>query len=104
MTALSDLIRAVEANDRDALWLRTVTIPDRQITNLIAAYDGSLDAALALHEAVIYPLKMGWDLWTSPEGYGCNIGRHDTAYADTPARAWLLAILRALEAQENTND
>ena len=69
-----------------------------------AAFSGSLDAALALHEALL----PGWV-------YGLNIGFQRKAHAvvgrpgvsfftgdnDTgnPARAWLLAILRAVEAQ-----
>lgn len=66
------------------------------------AFDGSLDAAKALHEAVL-------------PGAGYLIGNlsacvtHDDrrlgGYAvksDDPARAWLLAILRALIAQEES--
>lgn len=49
------------------------------------AYRGSLDAALRLHEALL----PGWE-WHLKSWSGM---------ADTPARAWLLAILRALQAQ-----
>lgn len=66
------------------------------------AYNGSLDAAMALHEVVL----PGWD-WSVD-----NIGRSQFcayvydgrksigAFNANPARAWLLAILRAL-AQAN---
>jgi len=62
------------------------------------AYNGSLDAAKALHEAVL----SGWD-WSVD-----NLGRSPTcasvydgaktisAFNTDPARAWLLAIIRAL--------
>lgn len=69
---------------------------------IIQAYDGSLDAAKALHDAVL----PGWDIthfwgnnangWTwclthksEPRSYSQGSDR------STPARAWLLAIIRA---------
>ena len=77
------------------------------------AYSGSLDAALALHEALL----PGWALdrvsmWPGGECYACLMGTHDEygerwhshgdgrveATSSTPARAWLLAILRAYRA------
>ena len=62
-------------------------------------YKGSLDAAKALHDALL-PGKS----WTvCPGGAGVDYSRHDyraEADNDNPARAWLIAILRALEAQE----
>ncbi len=64
-----------------------------------AAFEGSLDAAKALHDALL-PGKS----WTvCPGGAGVDYSRHDyrsEADNDNPARAWLIAILRALEAQE----
>lgn len=66
------------------------------------AFNGSLDAAKALHDAVL----PGWD-WNVTAGsasvfktlhpHDGNI--HDGAAGDNPARAWLIAILRALIAQ-----
>lgn len=65
---------------------------------ILAAYNGSLDAAKALHDAVL----PGWD-WSVD-----NIGRSQfcayvydgaktiIAFNHNPARAWLLAIIRAL--------
>tara|TARA_R100000084_G_C4655255_1_gene152413 strand:- start:2797 stop:3150 length:354 start_codon:yes stop_codon:yes gene_type:complete len=67
------------------------------------AYKGSLDAAKALHEAVLP--EWGW-VWSN-RGKGHvtpNSGKYSrlaqTAENDDPARAWLLAILKALIAQE----
>jgi hypothetical protein len=64
----------------------------------ISAHRGSLDAAKALHEAVL-------------PGWGCEVcsgwevvlrqyHRKISAKHTSPARAWLLAILEALIAQE----
>jgi len=66
------------------------------------AFNGSLDAAKALHDAVLPDLP--WDIWrgTDMNGgryYGCNIATVDTAYHTDPARAWLICILRALIAR-----
>ena len=68
------------------------------------AYQGSLDAALALHNAVL----PGW-FW-SRQGFVMQVTNDHTGWGngiygrarndDNPARAWLLAVLRALIAQE----
>ena len=64
------------------------------------AFKGSLDAALALHEALL----PGWWFQTSAvDGWAtCHVARSGAGVpeeapsgAETPARAWLLAILRA---------
>ena len=71
-----------------------------------AAYHGSLDAAKALHEAVL----PGWEVEIStrdeidcavldpadPEGLTWFVGKS----LESIARAWLLAVLRALAQQE----
>ena len=81
------------------------------------AYNGSLDAAKALHDAVL----PGWQINIAflPVGadvvcgiYGPldpNAGKWAfapkfEARAANPARAWLLAIVRALIAQESQNE
>ena len=66
------------------------------------AYQGSLDAAKSLHEAVL----PGWS-W---QGFGGELWRvwqkSDPEFNfvglehDTPARAWMLAIIKALIARE----
>ena len=86
----SDLIRVFKMHPTDAASLK----------------HGSLDAALALHNAVL----TGWS-WVKPDGpemgtirifwpdngdcYPSAVGK-----ASDPARAWLCAILKALIAQE----
>ena len=67
-----------------------------------SAYNGSLDAALRLHEALL----PGWDYSidnvqrVKPFVYVVDDGGPEFhAEAGTPARAFLLAILRALQAQ-----
>jgi hypothetical protein len=62
------------------------------------AYTGSLDAAKALHEAVLPRCKWGvGDVWSGVYWDGYYL--HEPS-DDNPARAWLLAILRALIARE----
>lgn len=82
---------------------------------ILAAYHGSLDAAKALHEAVlpgwgVTSLCQLWDVTPSGEYIGIgndwsielhhsngDIQSHETcATASDPARAWLIAIIRAL--------
>jgi hypothetical protein len=69
------------------------------------AYEGSLDAALALHEAVLPGWK--WCRFANSDSIGVISpapGHECWSYADPiPARAWLLAILTALISQENRN-
>jgi hypothetical protein len=69
------------------------------------AYHGSLDAALRLHEALL----PGWDyhLWNlGRDEAGADVAHHehgqqqDSAISSNQARAWLLAILRALAKRE----
>ena len=69
------------------------------IKTMYSAFSGSLDAAKALHEAVIP--NHAWDIWRGIGAdcvryYGCNLPGIDTAYHEDPARAWLIAILRAM--------
>lgn len=73
--------------------------------HMVSAQMGSLDAAHALHKAVL----PGWDFSVGAgpiqgvNGFayltGWQQGETD-AEADTPARAWLLAILAAIIAQQ----
>lgn len=75
-----------------------------------AAFEGSLDAAKALHEAVL----PGWP-WTienmnsglSRAWVNSSRGLRTPGYvgeSDDPARAWLIAILKAIIAEEEAND
>jgi hypothetical protein len=104
--ALDKLIAAVEAGELRGDFMPWIDPMDRtrgimpyKFVAMPAAYNGSLDAAKALHE-VLLP---GWDYL---------ISRHDAemwqagCYPDTiaaqiegnPARAWLLATLKAYRA------
>ena len=121
-TNLDTLIAAVEDGNSDAFekaaWEMCLARwhakePYFDNTEAEKAYHGSLDAALALHEALLphhkvatlnqtdvsdthYNAKGKWSvrLWD-----GGDSGWADASGADTPARAWLLAILKAYRAQ-----
>ena len=65
------------------------------------AYTGSLDAAKRLHDAQL----PGWDWCVMPTGvsvYSAEDNSPIDADIDNPARAWLLAILRAVKAHPST--
>jgi hypothetical protein len=114
LKALKDLkakVEAGEAQDADFANVWPATAKRDWGTNWLAlkAYQGSLDAALRLHEAVL-PDK-GWgveyvakypNLTAAGSSHRAVVGwgTLHKGFADTPARAWLLAILSALIAQE----
>lgn len=112
--SLSKLIEAVEAGavrpgdygHPDVMfmevWLPTVSGP--QLWQYASeAYDGSLDAAKRLHDALLpeYGYHLGgwgarvWLYSDRPHWDGSN--RQEVEMPNAPARAWLLCILRALE-------
>jgi hypothetical protein len=74
-----------------------------EASRILNAYNGSLDAAKALHEAVLPE----WLAVIDTDG-AVEVSRGgwpaDATVTDNPARAWLIAILKALIAGENTND
>lgn len=99
--------------------------PDDRHCHAIEAYKGSLDAAKALHEAVLpgwVVYEMGWwpcipvrlnqpkarfTLWqthvdSQGERWHSTSDKRASGECDAPARAWLLAILEALIAQEQS--
>lgn len=69
---------------------------------ILAWRNGSLDAAKALHDAVL----PGWDVWyetslgVSMKPKDNRIWQNPIKFTDNPARAWLLAIIKALIAEE----
>jgi hypothetical protein len=76
---------------------------DLPVVHLIQAYCGSLDAAKALHEAVLP--GFAWFVQSDYRGDNpeASIEGHCVSVcfeSDNPARAWLLAILEALIAEE----
>ena len=87
----------------------------------LAAFEGSLDAAKALHDAVLpgWPVRVmdhsqdylgghgwhacvNWPHMNAPEGRSAYLADSYsyTAWANNPARAWLIATLKALIAME----
>ena len=66
-----------------------------------SAFKGSLDAAKRLHESLL----PGWAAAINTNGMAQVIGpapdwhRHTGCATDNPARAWLVAILKALRAK-----
>ena len=119
--ALRKLIKAVEAgNLPEAVfhgssairghWAYTTGLDNDQRRMVFRAYNGSLDAAKALHEALLpgwvvqnigqdgFDPGDGWTAWIVHPEYLENFTSQDGKAKD-PARAWLLAILKAVEAQ-----
>ena len=111
--ALDDLIAKVEAGedvcfaDVECCFIRADTTQyPVAVDYAILAYRGSLDAAKALHEAALpgwgwtitndgfAQLDMDWQDDTREPEYDEVVKE---ARSDTPARAWLIAILRAMK-------
>jgi len=92
-----EVVQAIDARD---LW------PEIAIWGEVCqASQGSLDSAKALHEAVLHErawVEIHWSKRYDGESrVAINLGQEGwVAVYDTPARAWLLAILQALIAQE----
>jgi hypothetical protein len=129
--ALKELLEKVEAgNLPEAIfhgchgvrghWAYVTGLSQRQRADVFLAYNGSLDAAKALHDAVL----PGWVVrhtWGGPLGADAiaipapythvfrprmsesdePLGANSSGYEGcNPARAWLIAILTAMIAQE----
>ena len=93
ITALRALLAKVEAGE----WIGDLPRPTILHTDLCwKAFNGSLDAGKALHQAVL----PGWDWLIGSQGeaavYFGERGPRFDAVNIHPARAWLIAILRAL--------
>lgn len=65
------------------------------------AYNGSLDAALSLHKAVLPEYR--WSMYEEDSGeflafvtYKKDVSQYQEEWAETPARALLIAIIKAL--------
>jgi len=101
--ALIDLLEKVEAgNDAIVQFMCVRMNPWDVWGHTIDAYRGSLDAAKALHEAVLCAGDPQYGYMVGPQyarimhpscGLVCD------ARSDNPARAWLIAILKALIAK-----
>lgn len=101
LEALEELKAKVEAGEevsaRDAsrLW-------PNGYAHAVNAGHGSLDAAMALHNAVLSGCM--WRITPRRCVISDVHGNLASIRSDTPARAWLLAILSALIAQEQANE
>ena len=113
--ALTDMLSKVEAGDgkgfrkaNRAVFSTPCQDMDMQLREEHSrhAYNGSLDAAKALHEAVL----PGWDwsvgkssTYVVKDGFGSfGFGElFDEPLSMDPARAWLIAIIKALIAEED---
>lgn len=122
MTDLDKLIEAVERGDDDFIrsddwinaWQSFYPQPDSERSNgtaclLVAwkAYHGSLDAAKALHEALLpgwivhdfsqNSRSMGWSMVICNEAgvYHTSHEGGEVGFVPVAARAWLLAVLKA---------
>lgn len=88
VNALDKLIYAVDAGNMPMDGSSYKLFGDGWM-HVFDAYHGSLDAALSLHEALL----PGQDWCIAPSA--SYAGNGFTAKSSTPARAWLLSILRA---------
>lgn len=105
--ALIELRDKVSQNEgfsgHDGFWRKTLkafSYKWQTLVHIENAYNGSLDAAMTLHEAML----PGWGWRTQDMGNPVAVlANGDDLIQErgsTPARAWLLAILEALIAQE----
>jgi len=101
--ALAELVAKVEAGEWPSRGAYLIPGEFRPADPGLA-FQGSLDAAKALHEAML----PGW-VWgcgfDGDDGFGAGVENGGIEFvvhggADNPARAWLLAILRALHSME----
>lgn len=100
---MSDLRKLIEAVE-DSWWYGDTTdiLGFNNHMQAYRAFNGDLNAAAALHEALL----PGWIGLTDTTGFA-RVWRDEHEVTDTydalipeqPARAWLLAILRAVEAK-----
>ena len=114
--ALKELLAKVEAGNIPVLsWESFAALAvgsgvyvDPQAQTAMRAYCGSLDAAKALHEAVLpeWPYSIdvreaGWTRAWTDERSGLRRMGYSGSCNDNPARAWLIAVLKALISQED---
>ena len=80
--------------------------PDDRHLRVMGAYNGSLNAAKALHEAVLpdfFWQRTGFVMTVTDDHTGWGNGIYGSARDDNnPARAWLIAIIKALIDKETT--
>ena len=102
LQALTALRDKVKAGDHFPKGLRSNIFGHNGNAKLcLDAYNGSLDAAKALHEAVLP--GWGYEICNGAEVTLRQYSKKIIFKNVCPARAWLLAILEALIAQEGTD-
>jgi len=103
--ALIQLRDAVRAG-REPEWDDVDDAMHNQWSRCLMAFNGSLDAAKALHEAVLPEWFYEIKTWTShlPQKSCVAVGNNYKGTAKNPARAWLLAILEALIAEAKIDE
>lgn len=111
--ALEELAAKVEAGevkDWRPYYIERVFGTKRNAVLAVASFDGSLDAAKALHDAVLPGWRYTLRNWGKVEVFTEEWNDENThpkhfksaCIRGNLARAWLLSILRALIAQEKT--
>jgi len=110
--ALTALLAKVEAGDRPAFmdgFAASAFPPESAgghctFHDVVKAYHGSLDAAKALHEAVLpdfdAAIYLSGHAWVYVPTLNAPPVKEYRVENDCPARAWLIAILKALIAME----
>ena len=111
LNAMNKLVEAVEVGDEDVNWFPISGHSAAKWGYCQRAHEGSLDAALALHEALL----PGWKYSLSNDllqhggpcepaavwkGMDCYSGGFADETIIRPARAWLLAVLRAYRSMQ----
>ena len=101
MTELLAKVEAGECNHGSFLqdWRKETAYSGGCGVNAHKAYNGSLDAAKALHEAVLPGWEYGYDgaiAWVKRPGLRTSYRHSGNGYT---ARAWLIAIIKALIAK-----
>jgi hypothetical protein len=111
--ALTELLAKVEAGNRitydDTDRVCSILIPKATMVDASmfkeACMGDSLDAAKALHEAVLPDHRARLDVGNKYRAWIITPDNEKfDAYSTNPARAWLIAILKALISGENTNE
>lgn len=100
---ITDKIALRELRDKVAEGTFIMDVLPRHEVEAYNAFCGSLDAAKALHEAILpgWRWSVAYDDWACVWKY--EVDGTFEARSDNPARAWLLAQLDAL-IQEATDD
>ena len=102
LDALREFLAKVEAGEWDTA-LAFQAFDGNHLTTVSYTYNGSLDAAKALHKAVLpfYEINLTFDFCHVFPPVDDGEQRAYTGLCDKkPARAWLIAILKALIAQD----